>query len=357
MKGPVWIAVASLGIAIGQAWLIRQKAPPGPAPYDIIASLDPAHPGRGEDQLSNGPVDFDMSYALFSSAAAIMADEARTRLGADFLVMSAKRLGKAGWRLPYPWDAFQDGSINPVETVYGINTANGVRALIDAWEMTGNERYKQTAMDALDYYQKFRTKTDSGTFFWYSDQASDAIAVANVTSLLMGQYARASALWGRNDYRRVADEAFANIWSQRLTSPEGAFWLYSERPKSAPNDSVHSAIVVQGLLDYRRATKVQFDLEPFFKYLASFLKPGSSTDFTSGSEVSANLLSRPAQLWGLGMLAYTLAEAGKIEPAYLAAQEMERYIAPSGQLLSVPNGRYDNRQLMHALLGLARLHN
>jgi len=358
MKRFVWIAaIAILCVAIGLSWLSRGNTPPGPNPYEIIASLDLVHPGRGEDRLSNGPADFDMSYAVFSSAAAIMGDEARTKLGADFLVKSAAHNAKIGWRLPYPWDAFQDGSINPAETVYGINTANGVRALIDAWGMTGDERYKRTAIEALDYYQEFRTKTDVGTFFWYSDQASDAIAVVNVTSLLMGQYARAAALWGRNDYRRIADEAFSEIWSQRKTSSEGMFWLYSRLPTAAPNDSVHAAIVVQGLLDYRRATKVEFDLEPSFKYLASFLSLGTSHDYTRGSGMSASVLALPAQLWGLGMLAYTLAEGGKVEPAYLAAREMDRYIGPSGKLLTVPNGRYDNRQLMHALLGLARLHN
>lgn len=337
--------------------LLMDASPPGPTPQELFARLDDQNPGRGSEPPSTELVDFAMSYGLFASSAALAGDEIRARLGADRLLLMADALGKPGWPLPNAWDAFQDGTVNPMNTAYGINTAIGVRALIDAWNLTRDEKYQQGAVAALDYYADFVTETDSGSYFWYSDQPVDAIPVINVTSALMGQYARAARLWGREDYKHLADEAFAHVWSHRRVAWNGINWLYSGLPSSRVNDSVHAAITVQGLIEYREASDRQIDLEPAFSYLTTFIEPGASTDFPRSAEIPFGLTAKPAQLWGLGMLVFTLASAERYADANLAASEIERYRSPTGDLLTTPNGRPDNRQFMHALLGLSRLHN
>src|SRR5690606_29961276 len=113
---------------------------------------------------------------------------------ADWLIanIDLNQNGTPGWGLPFPWDAFRDGSVNPAHTEYGITTALAVQGLIDFYEATEEESYLSAAVSALAAYA---TEFRNGDLR-YSVAPSDEAAVHNVTAMLMGQYARASRLTG-----------------------------------------------------------------------------------------------------------------------------------------------------------------
>ena len=90
----------------------------------ILSGLNPqclgCGPISGDDQRS---IPHAMAFAMIASASARLHDERICKIAADWLVEHAT----PGWGLGYKWDAFNDGSINPTETIYGVTVALGVR--------------------------------------------------------------------------------------------------------------------------------------------------------------------------------------------------------------------------------------
>ena len=321
---------------------------------DSFAAFDASHPGRGPDLGRPEIEDHAMAYALYGSAAAVTDRLAEARVAGDWLAGHAKLGDGTGWGLTYAWDAFADGSTNPVTTIYGITTALAVRSLLDVSEATGEDRYAKVAEAALDTYATRQTATANGLFFWYSDQPADAIEVHNVSSMLMGQYARAGVRLKRPGFAKLADAAYRELLSARRTSSDEAYWSYSAQPHSRPNDLVHASYIVQGLLDYQRARGQEPRIGPELAYLTGFATAQCATEFNVALHKGA--CAKPARLWGVGMAIATLADAGRGGDAARFAQLLAPYRISAGHFGATPNARnFLPRAVSHVLFGLAQL--
>lgn len=313
-----------------------------------LAMFDNACPGRGldahsADQLSN----HSMAYALFASAAAAMRMEPEAINAVDWLIADAfKPNGEIGWGLSFEWDAFADGSVNPVHTIYGISTALGVRALLDVYESFRWAAVKQTVIGSLETYRKYIVRTNAGLFFWYSNQEQDAKSVHNVTAMLAAQYARAGRLFGRDDFIHLAEDAVNEVISHRKTCRNGTFWPYGA-DYDRPNDAVHAAYTVLGLLEAAQMGACSYDIRPAIQYLRKFFRAGQFFEFVRHDNLTRSQHKRLGRQWGAGALLLVGCEAGD---RYII-EEASRF---AKETLHVRNdGKVYPRQLAHVALGLA----
>lgn len=123
-----------------------------PITSSAIAAMKPfdsQYPGRGFDPYQKQIDDHPMAYGLYASAASMlgMVDQAQT--AANWLLANPATKNSMGWGLPFAWDAFGDGTINPSTTVYGVTTALAVRGLLDVYAATKNAAYLRAAANAL----------------------------------------------------------------------------------------------------------------------------------------------------------------------------------------------------------------
>ncbi len=101
--------------------------------YQQLLALYPEdHQGLGIENWTSGTEEQPMTYGLILSAEAARyrrtgeAEAERRVSKAMAWLLDNHDLdldGKPGWGLPQPWDAFQDGSTNPVNQPYTITTA------------------------------------------------------------------------------------------------------------------------------------------------------------------------------------------------------------------------------------------
>jgi hypothetical protein len=78
---------------------------------------------------------------------------AHMRLCADWLVDNSPSWKGVGWGILNAWDAFQDGTTNPADTVYAFQTGISVWALAEIAEILGDNRYRDMAKKAMDHYR------------------------------------------------------------------------------------------------------------------------------------------------------------------------------------------------------------
>ena len=350
------VAIGGLLSALGLllALPLNGRSAARPQLEAVFAAFDAQHPGRGADMGHAEIQDEAMAYALYASAALIADRPGEARTAARWLIENHGAPGRTGWGLPFAWDAFSDGSVNPPSTVYGITTALAVRALLDTYEATGDKTYAKVAEAALTDYATSATRTPNGLYFWYSDQPSDATEVPNVVSMLMGQYARAANLLHRDDFAQLAGAAFGELMAQRQLDGGLATWPYSVAKPAGRNDLVHASYVVQGLIDYGRWRHLQLDLAAELSYLRGYIHVGCITNMPEAP--APGTCAKPATLWGLGMLLYTLADAGDTRNAELVAARLEAYrFAPGRYGQHLGDHVFAPRAQAHLLFGLTRL--
>ncbi len=264
-----------------------------------FAAIDTFAPGMGFDKYSPSvPVNHAMGYGLLASAASALrlADEAEH--ASRWLVLNdSPRAGVCGWGLPFEWDAFQNGQLNSADTVYGITTALCVNGLLDAFELLGVSQYLDHATRALEYYSQFRYSGPDGYCFYYSDQAPDRYRVHNVSMMLAGQYARLGHLTGRADFLEVAVQCANFSLTELKHCRNGDYWNYAvEFPR--PNDLVHAAYSVFGLLLVQKHANRNVELGATLSYLRKFLRAGKLYEYVRHRELDPMLLPIKARAWG-----------------------------------------------------------
>ncbi|MGN6142264.1 MAG: hypothetical protein ACTHOP_01600, partial [Mesorhizobium sp.] len=324
----------------------------------ILKTLDPECPGCGDDAYSKTILPHPMAFALLASIGAKTEDQNLLRVSANWLVNDAsKKANAAGWGLGISWDAFGDKTVNPADTIYGITTALAISGLLDAYEKTGDRSYARVAISALDYYSTFFTPTDAGGFFWYSDQRADSINVYNVSSMLMGQYARAAKLFGRSDFAELATLAAEQLVADSKAVDGVRYWPYSAK-SDRPNDAVHAAYTVQGFIEFAQFSDDATVPAASVEYLLSFYHHGRVLEFSPLHRLPSNLANRPARLWGVGMLIYTLSYLNRYKDARKIASVLDDYRVNGTDILANrPNdkGKGEPRMIAHIALGLAEL--
>jgi hypothetical protein len=292
-----------------------------------------------------------MAFALIATAAANLNNIDVCRAAADWLVSH----NQPGWGLGFEWDAFGDQSVNPANTVYGITVAVAAQGLLAAHRRCNHASYLQAAVSALDYYSRFFIETPNGGQFWYSDQGSDAIATANISAMLIAPFAEAGELAGRPDFVALADKVAKDLMSRRLSIGDLEYWKYSTR-NNAINDAVHSAMIVLGLLEYRRLRGLDLQLNPSIAYLSTFISDLKVLEFSPATPIPEGLEDRPARLWAIGALAAAMEEAGDHTRAKLTLDQMKSYQVSRGKYSNTPNSsKQDVRMLSFVLFGLSKV--
>lgn len=219
---------------------------------------------------------------------------------------------------------------------------------------TRDDVYLRAAADALAAYKPYFHETDDGGFFGYSDQPQDQVDTHNISAILMGQYARAATLVPDMGFREIAQKAKQHLDRKRLTHDSTNYWPYSARSERI-NDLVHATYIVQGYLDYARHLEPGLDLSRELDYLSGFFSRNVPMEFPTHATLPEKLKARPARAWGVGMLLYTLSDAGRIELAQKVLQALPAYQAEFSVFGATPGSKtFVPRHQAHIAFGLAR---
>jgi len=303
----VFVALATVLLAGTIGGELARALTPPPNRFELAAAAMSEHGiGFGPDVLlpNRESDDQPMAVALYASAEALHFLRTRTGASRDQAIAGANRLlGLAvddehyGWGLGFPWQS-EDGSTSPADTIYGITTALGVRALLDVYAVDRQDRFLQSATHALDSYRTQFTAVDASTgYFQSSGRATDEHPVISVSALLAGQYARAAELTQNDAYATVARSAAAWVMAQQERSGQDILWLY-RAGGTDPSDGVNAAYIVDGLLQVEHflgGTKL--DRDAALRWLARFaVSTTLSSRYVGGTA--------PDRSWGVGYLLF-----------------------------------------------------
>lgn len=341
-------AAVLIGLLVLFAWFFWH-APSSPSAHDamehctlanrqlqrLLPKIDLKHPGYGFDHYAKATVHNAEAYAIMASVFTQLGMREAAQNSAEWLVQNGIKPGGFGWGIPFAWDAFGDGTINPQETIYGVSVALAARALLDVCEAFGHTDYCNAAFAALDHYMRFWTGESDGGYFWYSNQKHDAIDVHNVNALLAAQYARAGKISGRPDFMQIADQAARHIWRSRVENELGIWWPYSSQ-NTIPNDLVHAVMMIEGMREYSKYGGGDFPIDRMHQYLNLFLSEQKIPEFARHQELPKDLLKRPARVWGVSAL---ITETASINSPQIIARTLSllgRYQEPSGNYRLTP---------------------
>jgi hypothetical protein len=174
--------------------------------------------------------------------------------------------GQAGWGLGRPWDAFNDDTVNPPETIYTFQTALIGLVLLDAHAALDQPRWHALALEAAGTVIERACcwEHEGGLSVWYSDQANDQkphLQKHDVNALAAGLLARlgdGAAPWRSQRHAMVAHL----LAEQGAALPEGAGnqhnWRFGAARKlpersilHRPSDLLHQCLILIGLQEVR----------------------------------------------------------------------------------------------------------
>lgn len=318
--------------------------------YDKIRlAFDLQRPGTGRERSDLPNHTDDMANAVIAAAAGIRRDRELAVASSDELIVATM----PGWGLGWEWDAFGDKSINPADTVYGITTGWAVIGLAEAYGLTGDQRYIDTAVSALEAYQTKLTNTQNGLFFWYSDQVPDAQNVHNVNAWLAAAYCIVGKLTNRNDFINLTRKSISELLTHQQ---EDGSWQYldinhSSKKRTRLNDAVHAAYIVEALYLVQPCMEGTIDNLPLAaEHLATFVKDGILYEMPDGT--------LRARSWGLGMVIAALKHVGREKLATQLVSTISDYeFEPNKYLYSWKGDEPEQkiRATAHLLYGLAVL--
>jgi len=298
--------------------------------YDKLQSMFPKEQqGFGFDFFDRG-ISFDsaMTYGLLLSAESIkykydQSNESKERIEAAVSWLVANKQGNdgtPGWGHPIAWDAFGDGSINPAYQVYTITTAIAIEGLLDALQLSEMFSYAEK-VDILniieDVFNKFLTSTwtyyDSNSgYFWYSTSRDDDYFTPNVSSAFLGVLSRFYFEYGefiheKYFYQDRINEAARAINNSAQLRNGAPFWKYYAGVET-PNDLVHHCYTLWGLETYRyyvNEIQLRWSRDDSIRSLQCFWKSDIIHYFPQDVKyegVNEQFNTRPADLWGVGMM-------------------------------------------------------
>lgn len=235
----------------------------------VYQRFDAQFPGRGvTDYPGNTVEDVPKAYAsiLFAevtrSSEGIRADLPNLADAAGNWLITNARLdetGVVGWGVPVAWDAYGDGSVNPVNTSYAISTGIVVDALLTWMEASSTapaDEIKAVVEQALTAYADPRVRTPAGLVPYSLREPDRSYDTFNSAAYIAGQmqrfakYASSPEIAGRLE--DAADATMSSLIANHQESPGGAwFWRYSVQENVA-NDLAHASYIVDGVQTYIR---------------------------------------------------------------------------------------------------------
>jgi hypothetical protein len=243
--------------------------PAAPAAGDVLGVrvVDPARAARQEAQhrwqsVADGSqrvAGVDDFYVAADAASALAARVSMAGWGAaDVPVLVEALIGTAnpdgGYGLAKPWDAYQDGTVNPATTSYTATTAGHVGPVLLAGYAAGAIPAAPVRR-AMDFLLDVPRSHD-GRCIPYSGSPADVgkPCIWNVHFGAADWVLRASRLldYRTDDARRLADVALS--WLDILTqNPRTGYWAYSSSG-GGPQDLSHQLWTAQAV-DSLRGTR------------------------------------------------------------------------------------------------------
>jgi len=339
--------------------------------YDsLLGHLEADSPGRGLDVFNESRRDRPMAYGLITSAEANRyrhtSDSSsldRVRTCGNWLLENQDLNNNSipGYGLADSWDAFSDGSINPVHNEYTITTAIAMAGLIDWHSIEPDTSIKHLIYEGIFAVSQpyLNTQFDSplgipAYSFSTPDLQKD---VYNPAVYLAGQLMRFAAI-AKNDslsnlLRDKSQSVMDVLFAQALKDTDDCyFWNYGTSISTA-NDLVHACYIIEGIREYEiQDGQLPASFERVFCHLYDFQSDERWYEYVEPEYQNSD---RNARLWGLGMLMYSMAVEGQ-------RTLVEETLWPQIEEYHLGNGRFrfkedDDRQMVrqdaHLLLGLS----
>lgn len=314
--------------------------------------------GYGLETNGESLIHIPMSYGTIAMAAAIHGDVQTARHAADWLCLNSTSSCKMGWGLNWAWDAFSNGVTNPPDSLYGVTVAICVDGLLRTYELTGEKRYLAIGAQALEDYACQHSTQDDGIYFHYSDQSADqGYRVANITAMLMAQYAAVGSAIDSDRFIDFCHRAYRGLMSEAIHVGHSMHWLYSSNSrKPRHNDLIHACFIVYGLHRYFQAIGYNAEdrhiLAQAIQYVKSFVKEGIVCEVHC-TEKEACETSR-ARSWAVGMLLFLCKQLGENDLAYQVQTVIGEYeFAPGKFSYRFGNRLHSPRSVAFLLLGVA----
>lgn len=225
---------------------------------------------------------------------------------ADILIKN-QTLGFSGACWGYNFDWQNRAFFLPKGTPTVVATSFAARALMDAYDITKNEFYLDTAISSCQFILQDLNRTEKKDGFIFSYSPFDHTRVYNAS--LLGSYLLARA----NSYKLIQDisEAIDNSIKPCLSAQksDGA-WEYGELPIQNWVDSFHTGYNLEclnGILLYTNNQSVKPHIELGLKYyLNNFFLPDGTPKYYNDKTYPIDIHS-PAQF------IVTLSRLGKLE--------------------------------------------
>jgi len=153
------------------------------------------------------------------------------------------------WGYHFDWQS--KSFFLPRGTPTVVCTAYVAHALLEAWEVWGNEEWRTTAVQVADFIlcDVHRTEDETGLCFSYSP--IDRECVYNASLLGAWLLARLGVLTGRRDWVDEAKQAFSFVIHRQRT--DGS-WFYGEAEHQRWIDNFHTGFILECLYEYGRLT-------------------------------------------------------------------------------------------------------
>lgn len=172
---------------------------------------------------------------------------------ADLLV-ELRSEGFAGpcWGYNFDWQA-RGGLFFPSGTPTVVATTYAAYGLFDAYEATGNTRYLNVALDAVNFVLKdlSRDYRDDGTFLFSYSVTKGNNTVYNAS--LLGSKLLSRAYYYNKD-ESLIDIAKGSVQAVMNAQEKDGSWVYGELPIQSWKDSFHTGFNLECLADYMKFT-------------------------------------------------------------------------------------------------------
>lgn len=248
---------------------------------------------------------FLAGYCNLARTEGLEKHSARIRFFADKLLeMRSPGFSGSCWGYNFPWEskAFYQPRFTPtiVASTFAAN------ALLDAFELTGEEDYRQAGISTRDFILKDlnRTVSDNGNFV-FSYSPFDTTSVFNASLLGARLLSRIYTYTGEEELAALASKAVAYCCEHQ--NADGS-WFYSTLPFHRWIDNFHTGFNLECVIDYGRFTGDRsFDM-----YVEKGMRYYLETFFDAeGRSAYYNNALYPIDIHAPSQLFVTLQKAGK----------------------------------------------
>ena len=228
------------------------------------------------------------------------------KLGELLLTMASKGYENACWGYNFDWQA--RAGFKSAYTPTSVVTSFAGSALLDLYEITGNELFFDTAYSSCQFILKDinRTAGSNGTFC-FSYSPNDHSQVYNASLLASKLLAR---MYSVSKEKHLAENARASVeYCCERQSSDGS-WMYSPESYHQWIDNFHTGFNLESIAEYERCTKEK----SFSKNLSLGFEYYINTFFTPDGIVKYyNNSTYPIDIHAIAQFLSTVTTLGKLQ--------------------------------------------